>query len=62
MTIPLIDMRAKITPRADKVLTAHAIALDVDKSRVVRDVLDRWAAQQQKNAADIMRAMGGRPA
>ncbi len=48
MTVPLRDLRAKITPRADQVLTAHAIAKRMDKSRVVREVLDAWAAKAIK--------------
>ena len=41
----LIDLRAKITERANQVLEAHSWAHGVDKSEIVRKVLDDWAAK-----------------
>jgi hypothetical protein len=43
MSIPLIDLRAKVTPEADAVLEAVSRATGKDKSEIVRDVLHRWA-------------------
>jgi hypothetical protein len=42
----LIDLRAKITERANQVLEAHAIAFGLEKSEVVRKALDEWAERQ----------------
>lgn len=42
----LIDLRAKITERANQVLEAHAIAFGMEKSEVVRKALDEWAERQ----------------
>ena len=42
----LIDLRAKISERSNQVLEAHARALSIDKSEVVRSVLDDWALKQ----------------
>ena len=42
----LIDLRAKISERSNQVLEAHARALNIDKSEVVRSVLDEWALKQ----------------
>lgn len=46
MAAELIDMRARITERANQVLEAHARAHNVDKAEVIRAVLDEWAAKQ----------------
>ena len=42
----LIDLRAKITERSNQVLEAHARARNVDKSEIVRKVIDEWASHQ----------------
>lgn len=46
MSIPLIDLRAKITIETDAVLEAVQRATGKDKSEVVRDVLHKWAASE----------------
>ena len=42
----LVDLRAKITERANQVLEAHVLAHNLEKSDVVRRVLDEWAAKE----------------
>jgi len=46
MSIPLIDLRAKITAESDAVLEAIQRATGKDKSEVVRDVLHKWAVAE----------------
>lgn len=46
MSLPLIDLRAKVTPEADAVLEAHHRSTGRDKSEIVRDVLHRWALSE----------------
>ncbi len=56
MSIPLIDLRAKVTPEADAVLEAVQRATGKDKSEVVRDVLHRWALQEI-HAASVLQSI-----
>lgn len=46
MSLPLIDLRANVTPEADAVLEAVQRATGRDKSEVVRDVLHQWAVKE----------------
>ena len=46
MSLPRIDLRAKVTPEADAVLEAIQRSTGKDKSEVVRDVLHKWAVQE----------------
>ncbi len=46
MSLPLIDLRAKVTPEADAVLEAIQRSTGKDKSEVVRDVLHSWAMKE----------------
>ena len=56
MSLPLIDLRAKVTPEADAVLEAVHRSTGKDKSEVVRDVLHRWALQEI-HAASVLQSI-----
>ena len=56
MSIPLIDLRAKVTAEADAVLEAVHRSIGKDKSEVVRDVLHRWALQEI-HAASVLQSI-----
>lgn len=57
MAAPLEDLRAKITTRAHCALAAHARAHGIDKSELVRDILDQWAAKQIHGASMLARCL-----
>ena len=46
MSLPLIDLRSKITVETDAVLEAIHRSTGKDKSEIVRDVLHKWAAAE----------------
>lgn len=46
MSLPLIDLRAKITVETDAVLEAIHRTTGKDKSEIIRDVLHKWAAAE----------------
>lgn len=50
MSLPLIDLRAKVTPESDAVLEAVQRATGKDKSEIVRDVLHKWAVNEIRAA------------
>lgn len=56
MSLPLIDLRAKVTAEADAVLEAVHRSTGKDKSEVVRDVLYRWALQEI-HAASVLQSI-----
>ena len=56
MSLPLIDLRAKVTAEADAVLEAVHRSTGKDKSDVVRDVLHRWALQEI-HAASVLQSI-----
>jgi len=56
MSLPLIDLRAKVTPEADAVLEAIQRATGKDKSEVVRDVLHKWA-MNEIHAASVLQSI-----
>ena len=61
MSAPLEDLRAKISIRAHCALAAHARAHGIDKSELVRGILDEWAGKQVHGArmlAQCLRAKG----
>lgn len=53
------DLRAKITERADQVLEAHSRARNMDKSELVRLVLDEWASREIHVATMVHRLTRG---
>jgi hypothetical protein len=55
----LIDLRAKITERANQVLDAHALAKNLDKSEIVRSILDEWAVHQIHVSTVVLRVTRG---
>ena len=61
MSLPLIDLRAKITIEADAVLESVHRSSGVDKSEVVRKVLHKWALAEIHAASvlhDILKREG----
>ena len=43
MSLPLIDLRARVTARTDAVLESRHRSTGKDKSEIAREVLDAWA-------------------
>lgn len=43
MSIPLIDLRCKVTPEVDALLETLHRTSGKDKSEIARDVLHKWA-------------------
>jgi UDP-N-acetylglucosamine 2-epimerase len=43
MSLPLADLRARVTLRTDAVLEARHRSTGRDKSEIAREVLDAWA-------------------
>jgi len=56
MSLPLIDLRAKVSPETDAVLEAVQRATGRDKSEIVRDVLHKWAAAEI-HAANVLQGI-----
>ncbi len=56
MSLPLIDLRAKVTPEADAVLEAVQRATGKDKSEVGRDVLHKWE-MNEIHAASVLQSI-----
>ena len=56
MSLPLIDLRAKVTAEADAVLEAVHRSTGKDKSEVVRDVLHKWA-MNEIHAASVLQSI-----
>ena len=46
MSLPLVDLRAKISMQTHLALQAYADAHQIDMSEVVRDILGNWSARQ----------------
>jgi predicted DNA-binding protein len=51
MSLPLVDLRGKITHETDAVLDAMSKASGRDRSEIVREVLADWAAQKIHEAS-----------
>lgn len=61
MAADLIDVRAKVTAFGDCALTAYSRAHVIDKSEVIRDLVEDWARKQAHGASMLhacMRAKG----
>ena len=61
MSAPLEDLRAKISIRAHCALAAHARAHGIDKSELVRNIIDEWALKQMHGASMIPAHLYGLP-
>lgn len=62
MSLPLIDVRGKITHRTDAVLDALHLATGRDRSELMREALDEWAGLKIHEASLIdqrLRREGG---
>lgn len=46
MSLPLIDMRCKVSPATDALLETLHRTTGRDKSEIARDVLHRWAEKE----------------
>jgi hypothetical protein len=46
MAVELRDLRAKVTPLTDVALEAEARAFGLEKSELVRDILEAWAGKK----------------
>lgn len=57
MAAPLEDLRAKITARSHCAPAAHARAHGIDKSELVRNIIDEWAGRQIHGASMLYRCL-----
>lgn len=55
MAADLVDLRAKITELTNQVLEAHSRAKSLDKSEIVRAVLEEWAKKEVHVATLVQR-------
>lgn len=53
MSLELVDLRAKVTPRTDVVLEAQHRATGKEKSEIVREILDAWAGNRIHEASMV---------
>lgn len=53
MSLPLVDVRGKITHRTDAVLDALHMATGRDRSEIMREALDEWAGLKIHEASLI---------
>jgi hypothetical protein len=53
----LVDLRAKITRRASAALEAEHLATGVDKSELVRQILEQWAQGKEHYCNLLLRSL-----
>ena len=61
MSAELVDVRCKITDKADAVIEARSRASGRERSEIIREVLDRWADGEIHEAsvlAGLLRSKG----
>lgn len=62
MSEELVDVRSKISRRADLLLQAAALARDIDRAEIVREILHSWALCEERRAMfaeRLLRSEGG---
>lgn len=57
MSLELIDLRAKVSRLGNVTLNARADALQIDKSELVRRIIDEWAEREVHGASLLMKAL-----
>ena len=53
----LVDLRAKITRRAAAALEAEHLSTGVDKSELVRQILETWAASKEHYCTLLLQSL-----
>lgn len=56
----LRDLRSKIPPDDDDLLSAVAKATDIDKSELVREIIHGWFLKKRREYLMVSRIMRGR--
>jgi hypothetical protein len=57
MSLPLVDLRAKIHPDTHVALRIAARERDIDISELAREILDRWANERIHGARLLLDAL-----
>ena len=55
----LVDLRAKISRRSAAALEAEHLATGVDKSELVRKIIDEWACRREEYCSLLIAALQG---
>jgi hypothetical protein len=59
MSIPLEDLRSKVSPVVHTALEVQANLLDIDKSELVRRIVTEWADKQIHTARLLIERLDG---